>query len=158
MRFEAAITIEPGAKLLAGGQSAGVLTSISGANGLAFVERKAGVAIGDAVTVDGSPATLVALDFSDGEEDDEEEVVEAPISEKERKAAKLLAMQEKLAAAGLAKADEADAAAAESARKAAKLKQMQERLAAAGLAPAGDSSSEPDDAAAAETARKAAKL
>jgi len=158
LRFEAAITIEPGAKLLAGGQSAGVLTSISGANGLAFVERKAGVAIGDAVTVDGSPATLVALDFSDGEEDDEEEVVEAPISEKERKAAKLLAMQEKLAAAGLAKADEADAAAAESARKAAKLKQMQERLAAAGLAPAGDSSSEPDDAAAAETARKAAKL
>lgn len=152
LRFETAVAIDPGAKLLAGGQSAGVLTSVSGDTGLAFVERKAGVSIGDAVTVDGNPATLVALDFSDGEED-EDEVVEAPPSEKERKAAKLAAMQAKLAAAGLAKADEADAAAAEAERKAAKLKQMQERLAAAGLAPA-----EPDDAAAAEAARKAAKL
>ena len=42
-------------------------------------------------------------------------------------------MQAKLKAAGLAKADEADAAAAEAARKAAKLQAMREKLAAAGL-------------------------
>ena len=57
----------------------------------------------------------------------------------EDKAKKLAAMREKLAAAGLAPADDSSepdaAAAAEAARKAAKLKQMQERLAAAGLAP-----------------------
>ena len=162
----------------------GVLTSISGKNGLAFIERKANLKIGDAVTISGVPATLAALAFGDGLEDEEEVVEEAPVSEKERKAAKLAAMQAKLAAAGLAKPDEADAAAAEAARKAAKLKAMQEKLAAAGLAKAeeseaerkakklaamreklaaaglapADDSSEPDAAAAAEAARKAAKL
>jgi hypothetical protein len=101
------------------------------------------------VTVSGNRATLAALEFGDGLEDVEEVVVEAPVSEKERKAAKLKAMQAKLAAAGLAKPDEADAAAAEAARKAAKLKAMQEKLAAAGLAKAGEES---------EAERKAKKL
>jgi len=126
---------------------------VNGKNGLAFIERKANLKIGDAVTVSGVPATLAALEFSDCEEDAEEEVVVAEPSEKERKAAKLAAMQAKLAAAGLAKPDEADAAAAEAARKAAKLKAMQEKLAAAGLAKADEADSE-----AAEAARKAAKL
>ena len=127
----------------------GVLTSVNGRNGLAFIERKTNLKIGDAVTVSGFPAMIVELEFSDGEEDAEEVVVvEAPVSEKERKAAKLKAMQAKLAAAGLAKAEESEAE-----RKAAKLKAMREKLAAAGLAPAEDSP-EPD----AEAARKAAKL
>jgi hypothetical protein len=127
----------------------GVLTSVNGRNGLAFIERKTNLKIGDAVTVSGFPAMIVELEFSDGEEDAEEVVVvEAPVSEKERKAAKLKAMQAKLAAAGLAKAEESEAE-----RKAAKLKAMREKLAAAGLAKADDSS-EPD----AEAARKAAKL
>ncbi len=111
----------------------GVLTSVNGKNGLAFIERKAGLGIGDAVTVSGVPATLAALEFGDGLEDNEEEAVVAEPSEKERKTAKLKAMQAKLKAAGLAKADEADAAAAEAARKAAKLQAMREKLAAAGL-------------------------
>ena len=72
-------------------------------------------------------------------------------AEKERKAAKLKAMQAKLKAAGLAKDEESEAE-----RKAAKLQAMREKLAAAGLAKTDDSS-EPD-AAAAEAARKAAKL
>ena len=179
LRFEEEVDLRPGTAF-----GEGVLTSVNGKNGLAFIERKAGLGIGDAVTVSGVPATLAALEFGDGLEDDEEVVEEAPVSEKERKAAKLAAMQAKLAAAGLAKADEADAAAAEAARKAAKLKAMQEKLAAAGLAkdeeskaerkakklaamreklaaaglaPADDAS-EPDAAAAAEAARKAAKL
>ena len=126
----------------------GVLTSVNGKNGLAFIERKAGLGIGDAVTVSGVPATLAALAFGDGLEEDEEVVVSAEPSEKERKAAKLKAMQEKLAAAGLAKAEESEAE-----RKAKKLAAMREKLAAAGLAPAEDSP-EPD----AEAARKAAKL
>ena len=126
----------------------GVLTSVNGKNGLAFIERKAGLGIGDAVTVSGVPATLAALAFGDGLEDDEEEVVVAEPSEKERKAAKLKAMQAKLAAAGLAKDEESEAE-----RKAKKLAAMREKLAAAGLAPAEDSP-EPD----AEAARKAAKL
>ena len=100
------------------------------------------------MTVSGVPATLAALAFGDGLEDDEEVVEEAPVSEKERKAAKLAAMQAKLAAAGLAKAEESEAE-----RKAAKLQAMREKLAAAGLAKAEDPS-EPD----AEAARKAAKL
>ena len=180
LRFSEDVDLRPGTTF-----DGGVLTSISGKNGLAFIERKAGRGIGDAVTVCGVPATLAALEFGDGLEDDEEVVVEAPVSEKERKAAKLAAMQAKLAAAGLAKPDEADAAAAEAARKAAKLKAMQEKLAAAGLAKTdeeseaerkakklaamreklaaaglapADDSSEPDAAAAAEAARKAAKL
>ena len=124
------------------------MTSVAGQNGLAFVERKANLKVGDTVTVSGKRATLAALEFSDGEEDAEEEVVVAEPSEKERKAAKLKAMQAKLAAAGLAKAEESEAE-----RKAAKLKAMREKLAAAGLAPADDSP-EPD----AEAARKAAKL
>ena len=122
---------------------------MNGRNGLAFIERKAGLGIGDAVTVSGVPATLIALDFGDGLEDVEEEVVVAEPSEKERKAAKLKAMQAKLAAAGLAKTDEES----EAERKAKKLAAMREKLAAAGLAPADDAS-EPD----AEAARKAAKL
>ena len=177
LRFEEEVDLRPGTTF-----GEGVLTSVNGRNGLAFIERKANLKIGDAVTVSGVPATLAALEFGDGLEDDEEVVVAEP-SEKERKAAKLAAMQAKLAAAGLAKPDEADAAAAEAARKAAKLKAMQEKLAAAGLAkdeeseaerkakklaamreklaaaglaPAEDSS-EPD-ADAAEAARKAAKL
>jgi len=180
LRFEESVDIKSGTTF-----SGGVVTSVAGQNGLAFVERKANLKVGDAVTVSGKRATLAALEFSDGEEDAEEEVVvEAPVSEKERKAAKLAAMQAKLAAAGLAKPDEADAAAAEAARKAAKLKAMQEKLAAAGLAKAeeseaerkakklaamreklaaaglapADDDSEPDAAAAAEAARKAAKL
>jgi hypothetical protein len=120
---------------------------VNGRNGLAFIERKANLKIGDAVTVSGVPATLVSLDFGDGLEDDEEVVVAEP-SEKERKAAKLKAMQAKLAAAGLAKDEESEAE-----RKAKKLAAMREKLAAAGLAPAEDSP-EPD----AEAARKAAKL
>jgi hypothetical protein len=146
LRFSEEVDMKPGTVF-----GEGVLTSISGKNGLAFIERKAGLGIGDAVTVSGFPATLAALEFGDGLEDDEEVVVAEP-SEKERKAAKLKAMQAKLAAAGLAKADEES----EAERKAAKLKAMREKLAAAGLAKAEDSS-EPD-AAAAETARKAAKL
>ena len=180
LRFSEEVDMKPGTTF-----GEGVLTSISGKNGLAFIERKANLKIGDAVTISGVPATLAALAFGDGLEDDEEVVVEAPVSEKERKAAKLAAMQAKLAAAGLAKPDEADAAAAEAARKAAKLKAMQEKLAAAGLAKSdeeseaerkakklaamreklaaaglapADDSSEPDAAAAAEAARKAAKL
>ena len=178
LRFEEDVDLRPGTTF-----GEGVLTSVNGRNGLAFIERKANLKIGDAVTVSGVPATLAALAFGDGLEDDEEVVEEAPVSEKERKAAKLAAMQAKLAAAGLAKPDEADAAAAEAARKAAKLKAMQEKLAAAGLAKADEESeaerkakklaamrerlaaaglapaedSEPD-AAAAEKARKAAKL
>ena len=145
LRFEESVDIKSGTTF-----SGGVVTSVAGQNGLAFVERKAGVGIGDDVMVEGRRATLVALEFSDGEDDTEEEVavVEAPVSEKERKAAKLAAMQAKLAAAGLAKAEESEAE-----RKAAKLKAMREKLAAAGLAPAEDSP-EPD----AEAARKAAKL
>ena len=178
LRFHEDVDLRPGTTF-----DGGVLTSISGKNGLAFIERKAGLGIGDVVTVSGFSATLAALAFGDGLEDEEEVVVEAPVSEKERKAAKLAAMQAKLAAAGLAKPDEADAAAAEAARKAAKLKAMQEKLAAAGLAKADESEaerkakklaamreklaaaglapaedSEPDAAAAAEAARKAAKL
>ena len=178
LRFEESVDIKSGTTF-----SGGVVTSVAGQNGLAFVERKANLKVGDAVTVSGKRATLAALEFSDGEEDAEEEVVVAEPSEKERKAAKLAAMQAKLKAAGLAKPDEADAAAAEAARKAAKLKAMQEKLAAAGLAKADESEaerkakklaamreklaaaglapaedSEPDAAAAAEAARKAAKL
>ena len=179
LRFEESVDIKSGTTF-----SGGVVTSVAGQNGLAFVERKANLKVGDAVTVSGKRATLAALEFSDSEEDEEEVVVEAPVSEKERKAAKLAAMQAKLAAAGLAKPDEADAAAAEAARKAAKLKAMQEKLAAAGLAKTDEESeaerkakklaamreklaaaglapaedSEPDAAAAAEAARKAAKL
>ena len=179
LRFSEDVDLKPGTTF-----GEGVLTSVNGRNGLAFIERKAGLGIGDVVTVSGFPATLAALEFGDGLEDEEEVVVEAPVSEKERKAAKLAAMQAKLKAAGLAKPDEADAAAAEAARKAAKLKAMQEKLAAAGLAKAEDAeaerkakklaamreklaaaglapaedSSEPDAAAAAEAARKAAKL
>ncbi|CAH0376654.1 unnamed protein product [Pelagomonas calceolata] len=148
LRFEEEVDLRPGTAF-----GEGVLTSVNGKNGLAFIERKANLKIGDAVTVSGVPATLAALEFSDCEEDAEEEVVVAEPSEKERKAAKLAAMQAKLAAAGLAKPDEADAAAAEAARKAAKLKAMQEKLAAAGLAKADEADSE-----AAEAARKAAKL
>ena len=144
LRFSEDVDLQPGTTF-----GEGVLTSIRGKNGLAFIERKANLKIGDAVTVSGVPATLAALEFGDGLEDDEEVVVEAPVSEKERKAAKLKAMQAKLAAAGLAKPDEADAAAAEAARKAAKLKAMQEKLAAAGLAKAGEES---------EAERKAKKL
>ena len=179
LRFEEEVDLRPGTTF-----GEGFLTSVNGKNGLAFIERKANLKIGDAVTVSGVRATLAALEFGDGLEDDEEVVVEAPVSEKERKAAKLAAMQAKLAAAGLAKPDEADAAAAEAARKAAKLKAMQEKLAAAGLAKTDEESeaerkakklaamreklaaaglapaedSEPDAAAAAEAARKAAKL
>ena len=143
LRFSEDVDMKPGTTF-----GEGVLTSIRGRNGLAFIERKANLKIGDAVTVSGNRATLVALEFGDGLEDEEEIVVEAPVSEKERKAAKLAAMQAKLAAAGLAKAEESEAE-----RKAKKLAAMREKLAAAGLAPAGDSS-EPD----AEAARKAAKL
>ena len=143
LRFSEDVDLQPGTTF-----GEGVLTSIRGKNGLAFIERKANLKIGDAVTVSGVPATLAALAFGDGLEDDEEEVVVAEPSEKERKAAKLKAMQAKLAAAGLAKAEESEAE-----RKAKKLAAMREKLAAAGLAPAGDSS-EPD----AEAARKAAKL
>ena len=143
LRFSEDVDLTPGTAF-----DGGVLTSISGKNGLAFIERKANLKIGDAVTVSGKRATLAALAFGDGLEDNEEEVVVAEPSEKERKAAKLKAMQAKLAAAGLAKAEESEAE-----RKAAKLKAMREKLAAAGLAPAGDSP-EPD----AEAARKAAKL
>ena len=53
------------------------------------------------------------------------------MSEKERKAAKLKAMQAKLAAAGVATAEVPE-------RKAAKLKAMREKLAAAGFAEADD--------------------
>ena len=179
LRFSEDVDIKPGTTF-----GEGVLTSVNGRNGLAFIERKAGLGIGDVVTVSGVPATLAALEFGDGLEDNEEEAVVAEPSEKERKAAKLKAMQAKLKAAGLAKPDEADAAAAEAARKAAKLKAMQEKLAAAGLAKTDEESeaerkakklaamreklaaaglapaddSEPDAAAAAEAARKAAKL
>jgi hypothetical protein len=146
LRFSEDVDIEPGTTF-----GEGVLTSVNGRNGLAFIERKAGLGIGDAVAVCGFPAMIVELEFSDGEEDAEEVVVAEP-SEKERKAAKLKAMQAKLAAAGLAKADEES----EAERKAKKLAAMREKLAAAGLAPAEDSP-EPD-AAAAEAARKAAKL
>jgi folate-binding Fe-S cluster repair protein YgfZ len=146
LRFSEDVDIEPGTTF-----GEGVLTSVNGRNGLAFIERKAGLGIGDVVTVSGVPATLAALEFGDGLEDNEEEVVVAEPSEKERKAAKLKAMQAKLAAAGLAKAEESEAE-----RKARKLAAMREKLAAAGLAPADDSS-EPD-AEAAEAARKAAKL
>ena len=148
LRFEESVDIKSGTTF-----SGGVVTSVAGQNGLAFVERKANLKVGDAVTVSGKRATLAALEFSDGEEDAEEEVVVAEPSEKERKAAKLKAMQAKLAAAGLAKTDEES----EAERKAKKLAAMREKLAAAGLAPADDSS-EPDAAAAAEAARKAAKL
>ena len=148
MRFSEDVELRPGTAF-----GEGVLTSVNGKNGLAFIERKAGLGIGDVVTVSGVPATLAALEFGDGLEDEEEVVEEAPVSEKERKAAKLKAMQEKLAAAGLAKTDEES----EAERKAKKLAAMREKLAAAGLAPADDSS-EPDAAAAAEAARKAAKL
>ena len=127
LRFSEDVDMKPGTAF-----GEGVLTSVNGRNGLAFIERKANLKIGDAVTVSGVPATLAALAFGDGLEDDEEVVVAEP-SEKERKAAKLKAMQAKLKAAGLAKADEADAAAAEAARKAAKLQAMREKLAAAGL-------------------------
>jgi folate-binding Fe-S cluster repair protein YgfZ len=143
LRFSEDVDMKPGTAF-----GEGVLTSVNGRNGLAFIERKANLKIGDAVTVSGVPATLAALAFGDGLEDNEEEVVVAEPSEKERKAAKLKAMQAKLAAAGLAKAEESEAE-----RKAAKLKAMREKLAAAGLAPAEDS--DPD---AAEAARKAAKL
>ncbi len=148
LRFSEDVDLRPGTTF-----REGVLTSVNGRNGLAFIERKAGLGIGDVVTVSGVPATLAALEFGDGLEDEEEVVEEAPVSEKERKAAKLKAMQEKLAAAGLAKTDEES----EAERKAKKLAAMREKLAAAGLAPADDSS-EPDAAAAAEAARKAAKL
>ena len=143
LRFSEDVDLRPGTTF-----GEGVLTSVNGRNGLAFIERKANLKIGDAVTVSGVPATLAALEFGDGLEDDEEEVVVAEPSEKERKAAKLKAMQAKLAAAGLAKAEESEAE-----RKAKKLAAMREKLAAAGLAPAEDSP-EPD----AEAARKAAKL
>ena len=143
LRFSEDVDMKPGTAF-----GEGVLTSVNGRNGLAFIERKANLKIGDAVTVSGVPATLAALAFGDGLEEDEEVVVSAEPSEKERKAAKLKAMQEKLAAAGLAKAEESEAE-----RKAKKLAAMREKLAAAGLAPADDSS-EPD----AEAARKAAKL
>ena len=143
LRFSEDVDMKPGTAF-----GEGVLTSVNGRNGLAFIERKANLKIGDAVTVSGVPATLAALAFGDGLEDDEEVVEEAPVSEKERKAAKLAAMQAKLAAAGLAKAEESEAE-----RKAAKLQAMREKLAAAGLAKAEDPS-EPD----AEAARKAAKL
>ncbi len=143
LRFSEDVDLRPGTTF-----GEGVLTSVNGRNGLAFIERKANLKIGDAVTVSGVPATLAALAFGDGLEDDEEEVVVAEPSEKERKAAKLKAMQAKLAAAGLAKDEESEAE-----RKAKKLAAMREKLAAAGLAPAEDSP-EPD----AEAARKAAKL
>ena len=143
LRFSEDVDMKPGTAF-----GEGVLTSVNGRNGLAFIERKANLKIGDAVTVSGVPATLAALAFGDGLEDDEEEVVVAEPSEKERKAAKLKAMQAKLAAAGLAKDEESEAE-----RKAKKLAAMREKLAAAGLAPAEDSP-EPD----AEAARKAAKL
>ena len=143
LRFSEDVDLRPGTAF-----GEGVLTSVNGRNGLAFIERKANLKIGDAVTVSGVPATLAALAFGDGLEDDEEEVVVAEPSEKERKAAKLKAMQAKLAAAGLAKDEESEAE-----RKAKKLAAMREKLAAAGLAPAEDSP-EPD----AEAARKAAKL
>ena len=143
LRFSEEVDLRPGTVF-----GEGVLTSVNGRNGLAFIERKANLKIGDAVTVSGVPATLAALAFGDGLEDDEEEVVVAEPSEKERKAAKLKAMQAKLAAAGLAKDEESEAE-----RKAKKLAAMREKLAAAGLAPAEDSP-EPD----AEAARKAAKL
>ena len=143
LRFSEDVDMKPGTAF-----GEGVLTSVNGRNGLAFIERKANLKIGDAVTVSGVPATLAALEFGDGLEDNEEEVVVAEPSEKERKAAKLKAMQAKLAAAGLAKDEESEAE-----RKAKKLAAMREKLAAAGLAPAEDSP-EPD----AEAARKAAKL
>ncbi len=143
LRFSEDVDLRPGTTF-----GEGVLTSVNGRNGLAFVERKANLKVGDAVAVSGFPATLAALEFGDGLEDNEEEVVVAEPSEKERKAAKLKAMQAKLAAAGLAKAEESEAE-----RKAKKLAAMREKLAAAGLAPAEDSP-EPD----AEAARKAAKL
>jgi len=143
LRFSEDVDMKPGTIF-----GEGVLTSISGKNGLAFIERKANLKIGDAVTVSGVPATLAALAFGDGLEDNEEEVVVAEPSEKERKAAKLQAMQAKLAAAGLAKAEESEAE-----RKAKKLAAMREKLAAAGLAKADEA-----DAEAAEAARKAAKL
>ena len=143
LRFEEEVDLRPGTAF-----GEGVLTSVNGRNGLAFIERKANLKIGDAVTVSGVPATLAALAFGDGLEDNEEEVVVAEPSEKERKAAKLKAMQAKLAAAVLAKDEESEAE-----RKAKKLAAMREKLAAAGLAPAEDSP-EPD----AEAARKAAKL
>ena len=145
LRFSEDVDLRPGTTF-----GEGVLTSVNGRNGLAFIERKANLKIGDAVAVSGCPATLAALEFGDGLEDNEEEVVvvEAPVSEKERKAAKLKAMQAKPAAAGLAKADESEAE-----RKAKKLAAMREKLAAAGLAKADEA-----DAEAAEAARKAAKL
>ena len=82
------VDIEPARLLMEG-----VLTSVNGRNGLAFIERKAGFKVGDAVTVSGFSATLAALEFGDGLEDEEEVVVAEPVSEKERKAAKLAAMQ-----------------------------------------------------------------
>ena len=54
---------------------------MNGKNGLAFIERKANLKIGDAVTVSGVPATLAALAFGDGLEDDEEVVESARLGE-----------------------------------------------------------------------------
>ena len=73
---------------------------------------------------------------------------QAPVSEKERKAAKLAAMQARLAAAGLAKPAEADAAAAGRPGR-RRVEAMQEKLAAAGLAKTDEES---------EAERKAKKL
>ena len=64
LRFEEEVDLRPGTTF-----GEGVLTSVNGRNGLAFIERKANLKIGDAVTVSGVPATLAALEFGDGLED-----------------------------------------------------------------------------------------